>query len=121
MLILASVRLIIELPIPILVCILVPPHVKNVTFSYRRIYFWSAPNDQYIIVVLQAYEEIIISGSMPEEFGQGMIHLIPKSGGIANDMSKWRPITLLNIVYKLLAKIMARCLTPLLPQLIHPS
>ena len=58
---------------------------------------------------------------MPEAFGQGMIHLIPKSGGSDNDISKWRPITLLNTVYKLLAKIVARRLTPLLPQLIHPS
>ena len=71
--------------------------------------------------LLQAYEEIITFGNMSEEFGQGMIHLIPKSRGSANDISKWRPITLLNIVYKLLAKIVARRLTPLLPQLIHPS
>ena len=71
--------------------------------------------------LLQAYQEIITSRSMPEKFGQGMIHLIPKSGGSANDISKWRPITLLNTAYKLLAKIVARRLTPLLPQLIHPS
>ena len=71
--------------------------------------------------LLQAYEEIITSGNMPEAFGQGMIHLNPKSGGSDNDISKWRPITLLNTVYKLLAKIVARRLTPLLPQLIHPS
>ena len=58
---------------------------------------------------------------MSEEFGQGMIHLIPKSGESANDISKWRPITLLNIVYELLAKIVACRLTPLLPQLIYPS
>ena len=70
---------------------------------------------------LQAYEEIITSGNMPKEFGQGMIHLIPKSGGSPNDSSKWQPITLLNTIYKLLAKIVARRLTPLLPQLIHPS
>ena len=50
-----------------------------------------------------------------------MIHLIPKTGGSDNDISKWRPITLFNTVYKLLAKIVARHLTPLLPQLIHPS
>ena len=60
--------------------------------------------------LLQEYEEIITSGNMSEEFGQGMINLIPKSGGSANDISKWQPITLLNIVYKMLAKIVAsRC------------
>ena len=62
-----------------------------------------------------------IKKDLLQAFGQGMIHLIPKSGGSANDISKWRPVTLLNIVYKLLAKIVARHLTPLLPQLIHPS
>ena len=71
--------------------------------------------------LLQTYEENITSGNMPEEFGHGMIHLIPKSGGSANDVSMWWPVTLLNIVYKLLAKIKARRLAPLLFQLIHPS
>ena len=46
---------------------------------------------------------------------------IPKSIGSANNISKWWPITILNIVYKLLAKIMACRLAPFLPQLIHPS
>ena len=61
--------------------------------------------------LLHAYEEIITSGNMLEEFGQGMIHLILKSGANANNISKWRPITILNTVYKLLATIMARRLS----------
>ena len=35
--------------------------------------------------LLQAYEEIIPSRNMLEEFGQGIIHLIPKSGGSAKN------------------------------------
>ena len=50
-----------------------------------------------------------------------MIHLITRSGGNANDISKWRSITFLNTIYKLLAKIVAHCQAQLLPQLIHVS
>ena len=50
-----------------------------------------------------------------------MIHLIPKGGGNANDINKWQPITLVNTVYKVIAKIMQCRLAPLLPQLIFYS
>ena len=68
--------------------------------------------------LLHAYEEIITFGNMSKEYGLGMIHLIPKGGGNANKISRWQPITLVNTVYKVLAKIMACRLAPLLPQLI---
>ena len=68
-----------------------------------------------------AYQQILDQGFMPQEWTEGLIYLIPKGDGPLHDIRKWRPITLLNVVYKILAKTIARRLQPFLPQLIHDS
>ena len=45
---------------------------------------------------------------------RGIISLMPKS-----EVTCWRPITPLNVVYRLLAKIIASRIEPSLPSLIH--
>ena len=47
--------------------------------------------------------------------------MIPKSSGQLEELQHWRPITLLNVIYKILAKTLARRLQPYLPKLIHDS
>ena len=44
---------------------------------------------------------------MPEEWKEGLICLIPKGDGASEDIRAWRPITLLNTVYKIYAKVLA--------------
>ena len=51
-------------------------------------------------VLTSAYQQILDHGYMLEE---------------------WRPITLLNVVHKVLVKTIARRVQPFLPQLIHDS
>ena len=46
-------------------------------------------------------------GRMFIEWNEGMVYLIPKLEGAVDDIKKWRPITLLNIVYKVYAKLLA--------------
>ena len=48
---------------------------------------------------------------MPHKWTKGVIYLIPKWGGSLHNIRKWRPITL-NVVYKILAKKIARRLQP---------
>ena len=72
-------------------------------------------------VLTSAYQQIIDHGYMPQEWTEGLIYLIPKGDGPLDDIRKWRPITLLNVVYKILAKTIARRVQPFLPQLIHDS
>ena len=72
-------------------------------------------------VLTSAYQQILDNGYMPQEWTEGLIYLIPKGDGPLDDIRKWRPITLLNVVYKILAKTIARRVQPLLPQLIHDS
>ena len=56
---------------------------------------------------------------MPQSFGAGLIFLIPKGEGVLDDIRKWRPITILNTVYKILAKAISLRIQPLLGELIH--
>ncbi len=69
----------------------------------------------------QAFQETLDIGSMPTEVGEGLIFLIPKGDGPSKDIRKWRPITILNTIYKILAKMMSLRVQPLLPHLIHAS
>ena len=48
-----------------------------------------------------------------------MIYLIPKLEGVVADIRKWRPITILNTIYKLYAKLLALRLHPFLTDIIH--
>ena len=59
---------------------------------------------------------------MPQEWNDGLIYMIPKSSGQLEELRHWRPIiTLLNVIYKILAKTIARRLQPYLSKLIHDS
>ena len=44
---------------------------------------------------------------MPQEWNEGLIYMIPKPNGQLEELCNWRPITLLNVIYKLLAKTIA--------------
>ena len=67
-----------------------------------------------------AFQEILDTGQLPLEFGEGLIYLIPKAQGPTDEIKKWRPI-ILTIVYKILAKVLTARIEPLLPQIIHTS
>ena len=44
---------------------------------------------------------------MPQAFLEGLIYLIPKKEGVMDDIQQWRPITILNTVYKIFAKVLS--------------
>ena len=52
---------------------------------------------------------------------KGVVSLIPKKGKQLNQLKNWRPLTLLNTDYKILAKIMATRMKKYLPKLISDS
>ena len=79
--------------------------------------YWDIIGDD----LTSAFQIIFDSGAMPEEWKEGLICLIPKGDGASEDIRAWRPITLLNIVYKIYAKVLALRLQPLLPDIIHTS
>ena len=68
-----------------------------------------------------AFQEIMAEGVMPESLTEGFIFLIPKEGGDREDIRHWRPITILNSAYKILAKALSLRLQPMLDSLIHAT
>ena len=52
---------------------------------------------------------------------EGGITLIPREDGSLLELSNWRPITLLNVDFKIAAKAIAKRLESILPKLIHPD
>ena len=69
----------------------------------------------------EAFNNIFQRGYMPESFTEGFIYMIPKGEGPSDDMRKWRPITILNTVYKIYAKAWSVRIQAVLPLVIHPS
>ena len=68
-----------------------------------------------------AFQEMMDSGVMPKSLSEGLIFLIPKEGGDLELIRQWRPITILNSVYKIIAKTLSLRLQPMLDSLIHPT
>ncbi|KAM7311452.1 hypothetical protein ISCGN_008359 [Ixodes scapularis] len=78
--------------------------------------FWDVLGN-YICAVLR---EFFTEHRLPESFRRGRIILLPKEGGDPNDPGAWRPITLLNASYKLLASIITQRLHGMLPDVVTP-
>ena len=69
----------------------------------------------------KAVNLIFSTRHMPNEWTEEIIYMIPKSDARCDEISKWRPITVLNDVYKTVAKTIANRMRPLLPSIIHDT
>ena len=63
--------------------------------------------------------KVFQSSTMPSHLNKTLITLIPKHLG-ADYLATFRPISLCNIVYKVVTKIIVKRLRPFLPKLISP-
>ena len=62
-------------------------------------------------------KESIVKGSLPQGVTQGTIALLHKCGDY-RALTNWRPISLLNIGYKIYAKALQLCLQHVLMEII---
>lgn len=76
---------------------------------------WSTLKDD----VLAAVKDFFRTGIMPEGVNSTCIVLIPKISNPAR-MSDYRPISLCNVIYKVISKCLVNRLRPLLDDLISP-
>jgi hypothetical protein len=63
--------------------------------------FWNTIGADFIIMIQHAIEV----GNLLAGMTSGLITLLPKKGSREN-LSNWRPITLLNSFYKIFAKVL---------------
>lgn len=67
--------------------------------------------------IWEVVEDSRRSGSILKSLNSTFIELIPKMEG-ANSPEKFRPIALCNVIYKIISKVIANRLKPILPNLI---
>ena len=92
------------------------PGPDGFTNEFYKI-FW--PNLKILLLkLLKSYRKNKILN--PEQLN-GVITCIPKGGKIRNSLKNWRPITLLNSIYKFYSGIIAERIKNTLPKLIHPD
>ena len=70
--------------------------------------------------VINAVTSFFIRGSMPKEVNASLIVLIPKSSN-PSSVNHFRPISLCNVVYKIISKFLVDKIRPLLDKMISPS
>ena len=69
--------------------------------------------------LLDSLNEAFQTGKLSISQRRGIISLIPKDENNLMVLSNWRPITLLNVDYKILARAIAKRIEPKMPKLIH--
>ena len=79
-------------------------------------YFW----DLIMEEVLEIVEESRSKWGVLKAFNATFLSLIPKEKG-ANNRGKFIPIALCNVIYKIISKVIANHLKPLLPNMISPA
>jgi hypothetical protein len=70
------------------------PGPDGILTEFYKIY-WELIGDDYLIMISLAVQ----AGRLPTGVTKGLISLIHK-GGERRKLTNWRPITLLNVVYK---------------------
>ena len=82
--------------------------------------FWDLLGPE-LLAVLQDSFQTQLTPSLPASMTQGVITLLYKGKGARSSLDSYRPITLLNSDYKLLAKALAIRLGPALQHVIDPT
>jgi hypothetical protein len=77
---------------------------------------WPTIRNEVCNVIL----DIFHSGIMPSDLNLTHVALIPKVKK-PTSVAEFRPISLCNVLYKLISKVLANCLKILLPQIIAPT
>ena len=71
------------------------------------------------IHLLNSYNEAFNNGQLSISQRRGVICLIPKDDSCLSELSDWRPLTLLNVDYKMLANVIGQRIETILSSLIH--
>ena len=71
--------------------------------------------------ILRLFKESIDVKQFPETILEGIITCIPKTGKERNQIKNWRPLTMLNSIYKFFSSIMAKIIKSTLNQIINPD
>lgn len=71
------------------------------------------------VYLLQTFNKALKEGKIPLTWKEATISVIPKEGKDRLECGSFRPISIVNVDYKLFTSILARIIQKVLPQLIH--
>ena len=91
------------------------PGTDGLTPEFYR-YFWNLLGSFMVSSLNYAFQ----NGTLSISQRQGIISLIPKKKKNNEYLKNWRPVSLLNVDYKIATKTIALRLEKILPNLIHP-
>ena len=91
------------------------PGTDGLTPEFYR-YFWNLLGS----IMVSSFNYAFRNGTLSISQRQGIISLIPKKKKNAEYLKNWRPVSLLNVDYKIATKTIALRLEKILPNLIHP-
>ena len=91
------------------------PGVDGLPAEFYQI-MWNYIKDDFYMLYLEAFHK----GSLGNDINRGLIKLIPK-GRNENTIAGWRPITLLNTSYKIIAKALAMRIKPVVQSIVRPE
>ena len=92
------------------------PGSDGLSVEFYKI-FWQHIKDLVYESFIHGYN----IGELSIDQKRGIIKLLPKKGKILKFLKNWRPISLLNTDYKILAHVLAMRLQLALPSIIHPD
>ena len=92
------------------------PGSDGLTTEFYKL-FWNDIKQFYFNSINYSYQ----NGKLTELQTQSIITLIPKPGKDNSFLENWRPISLLNVDYKIATKAIANRVKKVLPKLIHNS
>ena len=88
--------------------------MDGLTAAWYKI-FWPKIKD----LVYNSFVEAFTTGQLSASQRKGIIRLIYKNKGPRNELANWRPISLTNTDYKLIAKVLASRLKQVISTIIH--
>jgi hypothetical protein len=92
------------------------PGSDGLTIEFYKM-FWPKIGDIVYNSMLYAIE----NGELSIDQRRGILNLIPKKGKNITSLKNWRPISLLNSDYKILAKVFATRLQSIIKQIVSPD
>ena len=92
------------------------PGSDGITTEFYKM-FWNGIKEYYIKSINLSFQ----NGELMELQKQSIITLLPKNGKDNLLLEKWRPISLLNVDYKITAKAITNIIKKVLPKLIHET
>lgn len=72
-------------------------------------------------LLLQVACECFCNGMLPQSMKGSATRLIFKKRGDKKDLKKWRPISLLNVDYKIISKVLTTRLSHVISPVVHPD